>query len=84
VDDFDASSVRAPIQAHFAKRDDWAKPEFALAVQKKVEAAGKKMEVHVYNADHAFTNQTRPEVYNAEEAARAWERVIAFMRGNLA
>jgi len=29
-----------------------------------------------YDADHAFFNDTRPEVYNAEAAADAWRRVL--------
>ena len=34
-----------------------------------------------YDADHAFFNDTRPEVYDPEAAADAWRRVLElFMR----
>ena len=37
-----------------------------------------------YDADHAFFNDTRPEVYNPEAAADAWRRVLELFRKNLA
>ena len=41
------------------------------------------MELHVYDADHAFANDTRPEVYAPEAARLAWERSIAFLKQHL-
>jgi len=41
------------------------------------------VEVVSYDADHAFFNDTRPEVYNAEAAADAWRRVLAHFRKHL-
>jgi carboxymethylenebutenolidase len=42
------------------------------------------VEVVTYDADHAFFNDTRPEVYNAEAAADAWRRVLDLFRKHLA
>jgi carboxymethylenebutenolidase len=81
--DEDWSKVTAPIQAHFAARDDWAKPEGARAVEQKLAALGKKMELHVYDADHAFVNDTRPEVYAPDAAKLAWSRAMGFLHANL-
>ena len=36
-----------------------------------------------YDADHAFFNDTRPEVYDAEAAADAWRRVLELFRTRL-
>jgi carboxymethylenebutenolidase len=36
-----------------------------------------------YDADHAFCNNTRPEVYDAEAAADAWKKTIHFFNLNL-
>jgi dienelactone hydrolase len=36
-----------------------------------------------YEADHAFFNNTRPEVYDEAAAKDAWSRVIAFFNKNL-
>lgn len=41
-------------------------------------------EVRIYaGADHAFFNDTRPEVFSASDAADAWERVVGFFRRHL-
>jgi carboxymethylenebutenolidase len=78
------ANVTAPIQAHFAKTDAWAKPELAEGIKKQLEAHGQPMELHVYEADHAFFNDTRPEAYNAVAAKLAWDRTLAFLRTHLA
>jgi carboxymethylenebutenolidase len=75
--------VKAPVLAHFASRDGWAKPEGARAIQEAITAAGGSMELHVYEADHAFVNDTRPEVHDPESARLAWERSVAFLRAHL-
>jgi carboxymethylenebutenolidase len=33
--------------------------------------------------DHAFLNDTRPDVYDANTAARAWAEIVAFLRAEL-
>ncbi len=79
----DYAKVTAPILAHFAKRDRWAKVEYAEAIKEELEAAGKPMELRTYDADHAFFNDTRPEVYSPECAKLAWERTVAFLHAKL-
>jgi carboxymethylenebutenolidase len=74
---------RAPIQAHFATRDEWAKPSIARELQAELDAAGRSMELHLYDAEHAFMNDSRPEVYNAEAAQLAWQRAVAFLKKKL-
>jgi carboxymethylenebutenolidase len=78
------SAVEAPIQAHFAARDGWAKPEGAREIQEILTGLGKSMELHVYDADHAFCNDRRPEVFHPGAAALAWSRAVAFMKKQLA
>lgn len=80
----DYSRVKAPILAHFASRDDWAKPEGAEAIRAALASRGKWMDLYVYEADHAFMNDTRPEVYSPEAAKLAWDRSVAFLREHLA
>jgi carboxymethylenebutenolidase len=79
----DWSKVKAPIMAHFAARDEWAKPSLAEDIKKELETRGQKMVLHVYDADHAFVNDTRPEVYNAEAAKLAWTRSMEFLHQHL-
>ena len=50
----------------------------------KLKEMGKNVEVVVYpNATHAFFNDHRPEVYNAEAAQDAWRRTVELFRANV-
>ncbi len=80
----DWSKVTCPIQAHFAATDGWAKPSIALDIQAAVQQHGGAMELNVYDAQHAFMNTTRPEVYSPEDAKLAWERAITFLKQHTA
>jgi carboxymethylenebutenolidase len=65
-------------------RDGWINPE---KVNELIEAAREydlPVEAVSYDADHAFFNDTRPEVYDAEAAADAWRRVLELFRTRLA
>ena len=75
----DASKVKCPIQAHFAAHDDWARADTIEAFAGEVRALGKQMEVHVYEAGHAFMREGDADVYNAPCAATAWTRVNDFL-----
>jgi len=79
----DYAKVTAPILAHFAKRDEWASVSKAEAIKKQLEALGKSMQLEVYDSDHAFVNDTRPEVYDEKNAKLAWERSVAFLKKHL-
>lgn len=80
----DYAKVTAPIQAHFAKRDAWAAPSKAEAVKAELAKHGRAMELWLYDADHAFVNDTRPEVYSPDNAKLAWDRMVAFFQAHLA
>ncbi|MBA3499159.1 MAG: dienelactone hydrolase family protein [Deltaproteobacteria bacterium] len=79
--DLDWSKIDAPIQAHFAQHDDWAT---VAGAQKIKEAVTVPMELHIYDAQHAFCNEKRPEVYNADACRQAWGRAVAFVRAHTA
>lgn len=76
----DLSKITAPAMMHVGKKDDWVTPERAEDVKKKVPG----LELHLYDADHAFANDTRPEVYDAASAKLAWDRTVAFLKKHLA
>ncbi|MEO7093888.1 MAG: dienelactone hydrolase family protein [Polyangiales bacterium] len=75
--DLDWKQVDAPVQAHFAKHDDWAKVEL---IEKAAAAMTVPVALHVYDAQHAFCNDRRPEVYDETAANQAWERTLTFVR----
>jgi carboxymethylenebutenolidase len=41
------------------------------------------VEFHWYDADHAFFNDTRPEVHDPEAARRSWELTVQFLHRRL-
>jgi len=80
----DPADIRSPFLGHFAVRDDWCTPEKVEALRQRMSGAGLHPEIHLYEADHAFFNVTRPEVYDAEAAQLSWERSLAFLKQHLA
>ena len=79
----DPADIRIPMQYHFASRDNWCNPPAVDALEAAMRSAGNPPEVFRYEADHAFFNQMRPEVYSPENAAQAWERTLAFLEKQL-
>ncbi|HET7500528.1 MAG TPA: dienelactone hydrolase family protein [Kofleriaceae bacterium] len=79
--DLDWTKIDAPVQAHFAQHDDWAKAEGA---QKIKDAVKVPMDLFTYDAQHAFANERRPDVHNPEATKQAWDRTLAFIRSHTA
>lgn len=82
--DEDLAKMTAPVLFVGASKDKWITTEKMDGLSASLERLGKTGEVKVYEgADHAFFNDTRPEVYDAEAAADAWKRVTDFFRATL-
>ena len=80
----DLPNLHAPVLGLYGEKDRSVTPASAHELERQVKALGKQIEVIVYpGADHGFFNDMRPEVYNAEAAADAWRRTLAFLRENL-
>ncbi|MHB8682143.1 MAG: dienelactone hydrolase family protein [Acidimicrobiales bacterium] len=80
----DYGKLSAPVQMHVAEKDGWFSPEAAAELESQLQGLGKQVEVHVYEgADHAFFNDTRPEVHDPRASALAWERTVAFLHRHL-
>jgi carboxymethylenebutenolidase len=79
----DFAKMKAPILAHVATRDQWVTVARMEEVKKGIDAHQGSMRVEVYEADHAFVNDTRPEVYAPEAAKLAWDRTVAFLHQHL-
>jgi carboxymethylenebutenolidase len=78
--DPDVTKLSGPVLAHFGKRDKSVPESAAKALVERIKAAGKTVEAYFYDADHAFFNDQRPEVYNRESAELAWVRTVEFLR----
>jgi carboxymethylenebutenolidase len=83
ADAVDPSKIRIPLQCHFAQHDDWCTPEAVAALETKLKAGGVDHEIFRYDAQHAFMNEQRPEVYDEAAAKKAWERAVAFFEARL-
>jgi carboxymethylenebutenolidase len=64
-------------------RDSWITPEKVAQLEDAAKRFDLPLESIKYDADHAFFNNTRPEVYNETAAKDAWRRVIAFFNDKL-
>jgi carboxymethylenebutenolidase len=58
------------------ERDAWINPQKVNGLKEVAKKYNLPVEVVSYDADHAFFNDTRPQVYDAEAAKDAWRRVL--------
>ena len=59
-------------------------PEVVNRLEEDLKSAGKSVEFTSYpGTDHAFFNDTRPEVYNETAAQDSWNRMTGFFRRTL-
>ena len=80
----DLPALQAPVLGIYAGKDTFVSPAVVSALDEQLTALGKRHEFHTYpNADHAFFNDARPEVYDAAAAKDAWARTLAFFRREL-
>ncbi|HVC69750.1 MAG TPA: dienelactone hydrolase family protein [Acidimicrobiales bacterium] len=80
----DYAQLRAAVQAHIAELDGFFGPAAADALEAQLKGLGKDVEFHHYaGADHAFFNDSRPEVYDEPASALAWDRTIAFLHARI-
>jgi len=79
----DPKDITIPFQGHFGTLDDWITPDVVAAMRADMTQAGNTPDFYSYEADHAFCNSARPEVYRPEAAELAWTRMIAFLRSTL-
>lgn len=64
-------------------KDAWINPEKVGQLESIAERHDLPVEILRYDADHAFFNDTRPEVYDEGAAKDAWSKVLSFFRENL-
>lgn len=80
----DFSGLRAPVLGLFAENDAFVSPEVAGKLEHDLNEAGATTDFHIYpGVDHAFFNDTRPDVHDAAAANDAWRRSVEFFRAHL-
>jgi carboxymethylenebutenolidase len=69
---------------HTAEGDGGSGAEGIKTARAAIEGAGGTVSVFDYpSTQHAFFNDTRPEVYDANAAEQAWERTLGLLRERL-
>lgn len=80
----DWSALQATVVGEYAEGDEYFGPEPTKALESTLRELGKDATLHVHpGAQHAFFNDTRPEVYDAAASAVAWDRTIDLFRTQL-
>jgi carboxymethylenebutenolidase len=81
----DYTRLSAPVLGHYAEKDGWATPAAAEELATALRAAGNTdVTIHVYpGTDHAFFNDTRPEVYDEAASKLAMARTVEFFHRHL-
>jgi carboxymethylenebutenolidase len=76
------AKINAPMLGVFANQDESIPPAAVDEFAKAVETAGKSIEIHRYDAVHAFANPSNAK-YDQTSAADAWNHVRAFLAKHL-
>ena len=79
----DPAKVKVPVQLHFGKRDTNVPELTARELVERLSRGSAEVDAHFYEADHAFFNDTRPEVHNRAAADQAWNRSVDFLKKHL-
>lgn len=76
-------ALRAPVLAHFGVHDKSIPRDKADRLLRDIAHAGADCDGYFYEAGHAFFNDSREAVYNAQAAELAWTRTLEFLHTNL-
>jgi carboxymethylenebutenolidase len=76
--------IKIPLIGHFANRDGHWTPAKVDDLEAALKQSKSQFEIYRYDAQHAFMNEARPEVYDAASAKLAWERTLNFLNKALA
>lgn len=76
--------IACPVIGLFGNDDPNPSPDDVERIDAELTRHGKPHEFHAYyGAGHAFLNFTNPQRYRAEQAADAWQKMLAFLDKHL-
>lgn len=80
----DFAQMDAAVFGVFAEHDEFVPPEAVRSLEADLKTAGVRVRTRIHlGVQHAFMNETRPDVYDARTAAEAWNEILAFLRAEL-
>jgi carboxymethylenebutenolidase len=75
-------TLHCDVLGNFANKDAWINTKVVAKFADDMKAAGKKLYLHQYDADHAFANPSSP-ASNSAAAAEAYGYTIAFLKARV-
>lgn len=76
------SKAKARYLGHFAENDLYEEEEYIVAMEEGLREAGRPVTFHTYpGTGHWFFENDRADAYDEVAAELAWERTLAFLRG---
>jgi len=82
-DEFTLQNMKCPVIFISGTKDQWINTDKVGELERIAKANTLPIESVKYEADHAFFNDTRPEVYDETAAKDAWAKVVAFFNEKL-
>ena len=80
----DNANIQAPILGHYADNDGFLQVSAVRDLESNLKSLGKDVQFHIYEGtEHAFFNDSRADVYNADAAKQSWERTLSFFHQHL-
>lgn len=81
----DLGACRAKVLGVFAENDEFISAADVQKLDEALRAAGVEANLLTYvGVQHAFLNDARPDVFDAETAAEAWRDIETFLQSELA
>jgi carboxymethylenebutenolidase len=77
-------NIKIPLICHFANQDGWITPAKVNDFEAALKQSQSQFEIYRYDAQHAFMNEARPQVYDPASAKLAWDRTLKFLNKALA
>jgi carboxymethylenebutenolidase len=76
--------VQARIVGEYAENDGFAGPDAVRSLETTLRDLGKDATLNIHpGCEHAFFNDSRPEVYDAAASDIAWNRTLELFRSTL-
>lgn len=81
----DWAKLSAPVEGHFAEKDDFFPVDAVKELVEKLRGMGKDVSMHTYpGCGHAFANETNAlGTHDPDASATAWTRAVGFLRSKL-
>ncbi|HWD90243.1 MAG TPA: dienelactone hydrolase family protein [Mucilaginibacter sp.] len=75
-------TLNGDVLGNFANKDGFITPKVVAQFAADMKTAGKKLELHQYDADHGFANPSNP-IYNSEATKDAYAHTLAFLKARM-